>query len=73
VDTEAKWAALQTAPQLAMYSLTPASSPPLQSLSPLLKLKLFSPTYICFFILTFMLFTPFSTNPFPYLQETYIP
>jgi hypothetical protein len=26
-DAEAKWAALQTTPQLAMYPLTPASSP----------------------------------------------
>jgi hypothetical protein len=32
-DTEAKRAALQTAPQLAMYPLTPASSPPLTKLS----------------------------------------
>jgi ribonuclease HI len=74
VDTEAKRAALQIAPQLAMCPLTPASSPPsLNFLFPLLKLKLFSPIYICFFILIFMLVTPFSANPFPYLQETYIP
>jgi hypothetical protein len=56
---------------LTMYPLSPASSPPLNSLFLLLKLKLFSPIYICFFILIFMLFTPFSDNPFPYLQETY--
>jgi hypothetical protein len=70
-DTEAKLAALQTTPQLAMYPLTPASSPPLNSLFLLLKLKLFSPIYIHFSILIFMLFTPFYANPFPYLQETY--
>jgi hypothetical protein len=28
VDAEAKWAALQPAPQLAMYPLIPHSSPP---------------------------------------------
>jgi ribonuclease HI len=70
-DAEAKQAALQTAPQLAMYPLTPASPHPLNSLSPLLKLKLFSPIYIHFFILIFKLFIPFSANPFPHLQETY--
>jgi hypothetical protein len=47
--------------------------PLLNTLSPLLKLKLFSPIYIRFFILIFMFFTPFSSNPFPYLWETYIP
>jgi hypothetical protein len=71
-DTEAKRASLKIAPQLAIYPLTPASSPlSLKSLSPLLKLKLFSPIYIHFSILIFMLFTSFSANPFPYLQETY--
>jgi ribonuclease HI len=72
-DTEAKRAVFQTALQLTMYSLTPASYPlSLSSPFPLLKLKLFSPIYICFFILLFILFTPFSANPFPYLQETYL-
>jgi hypothetical protein len=56
---------------LSMYPFTPASSPPpLNSISSLPKLIIFSPIYVHFFILTFMLFISFSANPFPYLQET---
>jgi hypothetical protein len=72
-DTEAKRAALQTAPQLAMYPLIPASSPLLNSLSHLLKLKLFSPIYIHFSILIFMLFTLSPPIPFPISRRHTIP
>jgi hypothetical protein len=72
-DIEAKQAALQPTPQLAMYHLT-SDFPSLLtklSLPPPLNLKLFFPIYICFSILIYMLSASFSNNPFPYPQETY--
>jgi hypothetical protein len=54
-----------------MYPLTSASSPLTKLSLPPSEVKTLPPIYIHFFILIFMFFTPFSTNPFPYLHETY--